>query len=193
MAELMPARVRGRAMAIVMNFWPVGAVVAGLMAYLLLDTLNLASAVSWRYLFVTGGAIALVVLYSRRRIPESPRWLASRGRYAEAQRIVGALEGGAASDTQPTTAESQPAAPGVRAALDVRAAPGVRGALDELVRRYRGRLALGMLLDLAEAFGYTASSRCCQSWCCHASTLRPCRCPSSTSSATSERWPAAWP
>jgi MFS family permease len=117
-------------------------VVAGLVAYIVLDTLNLASAVSWRYLFLAGGAIALVVLYFRRRIPESPRWLVSRGRFAEAQRIVADLEGVTVVGAEPTTVESQPSALGVRTALG------------ELVRHYRGRLALGMLLDLAEAFGY---------------------------------------
>jgi MFS family permease len=91
-AEFVPARVRGRASALVMNFWPAGAILAALLAYLLLDTLALSSAVSWRYLFILGGLIALIVLWFRRRIPESPRWLASRGRDAEAEAIVTALE-----------------------------------------------------------------------------------------------------
>jgi MFS family permease len=140
-AELVPARVRGRANAVVMNFWPAGAIAAGLVAYLVLDTLTLSVAVSWRYLFIAGGLVALVVLYFRRRIPESPRWLASRGRHAEAERIVTDLEAAAGVDTGP---RAQPAP----------AMPAGRHALAELVRHYRGRLALGMLLDLAEAFGY---------------------------------------
>jgi MFS family permease len=140
-AEFAPARVRGRVNALVMNFWPAGAILAALLAYLLLDTLALGSAVSWRYMFILGGLIALIVLYFRRRIPESPRWLASRGRHQEAEAIVAALEQrvGAAD------------AGGVRAGD---AGPGLREALGELVRRYPGRLALGAVLDLAEAFGY---------------------------------------
>jgi MFS family permease len=140
-AEFAPARVRGRVNAMVMNFWPAGAILAALLAYLLLDTLALGSAVSWRYMFILGGLIALIVLYFRRRIPESPRWLASRGRHQEAEAIVAALEqrAGAAD------------AAGVRAGD---AGPGLAEALGELVRRYPGRLALGAVLDLAEAFGY---------------------------------------
>jgi MFS family permease len=140
-AEFAPARVRGRVNALVMNFWPAGAILAALLAYLLLDTLALSSAVSWRYMFILGGLIALIVLYFRRRIPESPRWLASRGRHQEAEAIVAALEqrAGAAD------------AAGVRAGD---AGPGLAEALGELVRRYPGRLALGAVLDLAEAFGY---------------------------------------
>jgi MFS family permease len=140
-AEFVPARVRGRVNALVMNFWPAGAILAALLAYLLLDTLALDSAVSWRYMFILGGLIALVVLYFRRRIPESPRWLASRGRHAEAERIVAALE--------------QRAGAGATGGLQASdAGPGLREALGELVRRYPGRLALGAVLDLAEAFGY---------------------------------------
>ncbi|HKN97601.1 MAG TPA: MFS transporter [Pseudonocardiaceae bacterium] len=142
-AELVPARVRGRANAVVMNFWPAGAVAAGLVAYLVLDTLNLAATVSWRYLFVAGGLVALVVLYFRRRIPESPRWLLAQGRHVEAERIVTGLEAAAGIGTDaPAAATPAPSA------------PATRHALRELFGHYRGRLALGMLLDLAEAFGY---------------------------------------
>ncbi|MGH3199747.1 MAG: MFS transporter [Streptosporangiaceae bacterium] len=140
-AEFVPARVRGRVNALVMNFWPAGAILAALLAYLLLDTLALSSAVSWRYMFILGGLIALIVLYFRRRIPESPRWLASRGRHAEAEAIVAALEQGAGAGRA-----------GGERADD--AGPGLADALRELVRRYPGRLALGAVLDLAEAFGY---------------------------------------
>ncbi len=139
-SEFMPARVRGRANAVVMNYWPAGAVVAGLLAYVVLDTLALSSATSWRYMFVLGGLAALIVLYFRRRIPESPRWLVSQGRIQEAESIVSRLEGrsGPAGAAYPAGAET----------------PAFGTALAELVRFYPGRLALGAALDLAEAFGY---------------------------------------
>ncbi|HET9690494.1 MAG TPA: MFS transporter [Acidimicrobiales bacterium] len=141
-AEFMPARVRGKANAAVMNFWPLGAIAAGLVAYFVLDTLALSSATSWRYMFVLGGLVALVVLVFRRRIPESPRWLAAQGRMAEAEAIVAALEG----------ARSVPA--GATFPADVETPVPLGAALRELVVRYPGRLALGAALDLAEAFGY---------------------------------------
>ncbi len=148
-AEFMPARVRGRAGVAVMNFWPAGAVLAALLAYFLLDTLALASATSWRYLFVLGGLLALIVLYFRRRIPESPRWLASQGRTAEAEQIVAALEAAhAGSGSQDIAASPTTLAQGAEGGLTT------RGALRELVRLYPGRLTLGAVLDLAEAFGY---------------------------------------
>lgn len=141
-AEFMPARVRGRANAVVMNFWPFGAILAGLLAYLLLNTFALGPAVSWRYIFVLGGALALVVLAFRRRIPESPRWLASRGRGDEAHAIVSAFETASGGRS-------------VRSEAGIAGAPaGFGPALRELVRHYPRRLALGATLDLAEAFGY---------------------------------------
>lgn len=139
-AEFMPARVRGRANSIVMNFWPLGAIVAALLAYVLLDSLALNAATSWRYMFVLGGLVAFVVLFFRRRIPESPRWLVSRGRVEEALRIVDDLE---------QVAGGRDASAALRPV-----APPFRQAMRELTRHYPGRLALGAALDLSEAFGY---------------------------------------
>ncbi|MBM9506255.1 MFS transporter [Actinacidiphila acididurans] len=156
-AELMPARIRGRAGAVVMNFWPAGGVLAGLLAYLLLNTLALSDAVSWRCLFIGGGLLAPVVLWFRRHVPESPRWLAARGRRAEAEAIVAGLEracglppleaaaGGRGAYGQGTDGRGDDG-PELR--------PGGLAALGELVRHHPGRLALGAVLDLAEAFGY---------------------------------------
>ena len=142
-AEFMPARVRGRANAAVMQFWPAGAIVAGLLAYFALNTLALPNTSSWRYIFGLGGLVALVVLLFRRRLPESPRWLVSQGRVEEAEAIVSRLEAAAG-----TTGAAVLGAPVVQET------PSFCAALRELIRDHRGRLALGCVLDLAEAFGY---------------------------------------
>ena len=47
---------------------------------------------SWRPLFVAIGLVAAIIWWLRRDIPESPRWLAVRGRYDEADAIVKQLE-----------------------------------------------------------------------------------------------------
>lgn len=46
----------------------------------------------WRVLFLFGGIPALVAIYALYALPESPRWLADRGRWREADDIVRRIE-----------------------------------------------------------------------------------------------------
>ncbi len=46
----------------------------------------------WQWMFIIGGLPAVLVLPLRRLLPESPRWLASRGRFAEADRVLSGIE-----------------------------------------------------------------------------------------------------
>ncbi len=88
LSELVPGRYRGRFLVWLEAFWAVGWLVAALTGFLLVPTLG------WRPAFVAGGLPALYVLYLRRALPESPRWLLSQGRAAEAARVVEELAAG---------------------------------------------------------------------------------------------------
>ena len=46
----------------------------------------------WRWMFVITGVGALIVWYLRRGLPESPRWLESKGHLEEAEKVLAAIE-----------------------------------------------------------------------------------------------------
>src|SRR5206468_50851 len=68
------------------GFWPLGFIAAGTAAYFILPIS------SWRTVFVVEAIPALFVFVVRQSIFESPRWLADRGRYDEAQEVMAELE-----------------------------------------------------------------------------------------------------
>lgn len=47
---------------------------------------------SWRAMFIIGGVGALIAWWLRRKMPESPRWLESRGRHEEAEAVLQSIE-----------------------------------------------------------------------------------------------------
>jgi MFS family permease len=139
-AELVPSRSRGRAAAIVLNFWPIGSFVAALLAWLVLSALP--ADIGWRVVFGLGGAIALSATWFRRHLPESPRWLIAAGRRDDARAIVADIEAGLTNVPQPAPA---PMVHRVRREAN---------SFMRLLQLYPGRLALGAALDFAEASGY---------------------------------------
>jgi MFS family permease len=139
-AELVPSRSRGKASAIVLNFWPVGSFIAALLAWLVLSALP--ADVGWRVVFGLGGAIALSAAWFRRYLPESPRWLIEAGRPDDARAIIAGIEAGLTNLPQPA---ASPIVHRVRREAN---------SFMQLLRLYPGRLALGAVLDFAEASGY---------------------------------------
>jgi putative MFS transporter len=91
LSELLPARVRGRYTAWAYTLGFLGVPAAGLLGRVLvpLEPLGIEG---WRWLFVVGSLGAVIVWFVRRRLPESPRWLESVGRTAEAEAIVARME-----------------------------------------------------------------------------------------------------
>lgn len=85
-SEFSPTKARGRMVVLLESFWAWGWIVAALIAYLLIPVYG------WRIGFFLGGIPALYAAYMRRNIPESPRYLEEKGRFKEADEIVGKME-----------------------------------------------------------------------------------------------------
>jgi putative MFS transporter len=88
--EIFPGHQRGRRMATVYTLAVIAAPVVAILAYALSQPEP--GPFSWRILFWIIGVLAIIVWAIRLRMPESPRWLASRGRTAEAERVVENME-----------------------------------------------------------------------------------------------------
>lgn len=91
LSELVPARIRGRAFAILRMCSFIAVPIVAFIAYLLVPT-TLLGYEGWRWIFWIGSGGALFIWFLRRGLPESPRWLASHGRLEEADAVLRKLE-----------------------------------------------------------------------------------------------------
>ncbi len=90
--ELIPAKYRGRVdIAINGSFW-IGAAGGALLTIPLLDPKVLDPSIGWRLAFGLGAILAVGILFVRRQVPESPRWLFIHGREDESEEIVRGIE-----------------------------------------------------------------------------------------------------
>nr|WP_245907515.1 MFS transporter [Leucobacter massiliensis] len=106
-SEFAPARIRGRLIVILEAFWAVGWTAAALIGYFVVP----ADENGWRWAFALGAVPAAYALVVRWGLPESPRWLAGRGRLTEAERIVADFERAAAPAGGPAVGAVAAAAP----------------------------------------------------------------------------------
>jgi putative MFS transporter len=84
--EIARAKDRGRFFFLYEAAFPVGLLVVALVGAWIVPRFG------WQWLFVLGALPALLTFMLRLWCPESPRWLASKGRLAEADHIVTAIE-----------------------------------------------------------------------------------------------------
>jgi MFS family permease len=150
--ELIPARVRGRVnLAINGSFW-IGAALGAGLSLVLLDPAVLGPVWGWRAGFGLGAVLALAILLVRRDVPESPRWLMSRGREAEALAVIEHIEATVAAEHGPL-----PPVPAVeRPAYERREPPTLREVARVLLHRYRQRSVVALGMMISQAFFYNA-------------------------------------
>jgi len=90
--EFARAERRGRFALGVQALFAIGLLVVGLVGVWVVPNLG------WRWMFIIGAFPAVLVLPMRLMLPESPRWLASKGRFAEADRALSVVEARAVRD-----------------------------------------------------------------------------------------------
>ncbi|MBT2701360.1 MFS transporter [Bacillus sp. ISL-40] len=84
MAEFSPKKKRGALLGGLNGFWYVGYAISYLVGYFLLSIGD----TSWRWMLASTAIPVLLMLLARLNMPESPHWLASKGREKEANAII---------------------------------------------------------------------------------------------------------
>ena len=164
--ELIPARVRGRVDLTINGSYWVGAAMGAAATLVLLNPRHIPIWLGWRLAFGIGAALGLIVIFFRRWIPESPRWLMIHGRNIEAEQIVTAVEQrirrGGASSREPAPqgiAELRP--PSLQHSITpvrvrTRTHTPWREIWNAIVHEHRRRSFLGFVLMATQAFFYNA-------------------------------------
>ena len=145
--ELIPARVRGWCDLVINGSFWIGAALGAAGSLVLLDPAVIDPEAGWRLAFLIGAALALVIFFMRLWIPESPRWLMTHGRVAEAERVMAGIEARFA----PQPVENLP-----RVRLRVRNSTPLREVSQTLFRDHRPRTLVGLSLMASQAFFYNA-------------------------------------
>ena len=149
--ELIPARYRGWTDLVINGSFWLGAAVGAAASIILLDPALLAPDMGWRFAFLIGALLGLVILLMRMWLPESPRWLMTHGRLAEANSVVDGIEAefrarGHRFDDEPL----------VVIRLRTRRFTPLAEVAKTLFRVERRRTLVGLTLMAAQAFFYNA-------------------------------------
>lgn len=113
------------------SFWAYGWILAALIGYFVIPHFG------WRVAFLIGAVPALYVLVLRRGIPESPRFLAARGRQDEAEAVMAQVQAASTREGPAAAAEARHAG-----GKSIEPAPAARGRWTELFQGLLGRRTL---------------------------------------------------
>src|SRR5436190_23258224 len=147
--ELIPACVRGRVDLMINGSYWVGAAAGSGATVVLLNPNYLPVWLGWRLAFGIGAILGLIVIFFRRWIPESPRWLLIHGRPAEAEQILDEVE-----RAIPAHALIPHDAPATR--VRTRTHTPWAEIWQTIAHEHRRRSVLGFVLMLTQAFFYNA-------------------------------------
>jgi MFS family permease len=151
--ELIPSHYRGRVdIAINGTYWG-GAALGSFANLFLLNPALFAENWGWRIGFFIGPVLGILIIFLRRHIPESPRWLMTHGREDEAEKTVDDIE----ARVESTTGKKLEPVPDSKAleVMPMKRVPLGRIA-HVLFKDYPRRTATGLTMMITQAFLYNA-------------------------------------
>jgi MFS family permease len=149
--ELVPARYRGWTDLVINGSFWIGTALGAAGSLVLLDPNVLAPDLGWRLAFLIGAVLGLVIFLMRLWLPESPRWLMTHGRVAEATAVLDRIEAEFRARGHHIADEPLPV---IR--LRARRSTPLSEVADTLFRVERRRTLVGLSLMAAQAFFYNA-------------------------------------
>jgi putative MFS transporter len=143
--ELVPSHMRGKAIAFNQAIMFTAAPIAALLAHWLVPQAPFGID-GWRWVVLLGSTGAIVVVFIRSALPETPRWLVQNGRADEAERVVAGIEATVAKQSGRPLPE-----PVLKAEMP---APNAVPFLEMWTGPYRSRVVMLLVFNFFQAIGY---------------------------------------
>jgi MFS family permease len=148
--ELIPAKYRGRVDIAVNGTYWAGAILGTFATFLFLNAI--APSVGWRLGFLLGPVLAIVIIFVRRNLPESPRWQVMHGYADEAEASIASIE----REVEATGVTLEPVDESKALEITPADRTGYFTLLRVLLRDYFPRSVLGLGLMVTQSFLYNA-------------------------------------
>jgi MFS family permease len=148
-AEISPGRLRSRLLIGAFSFQAVGQLLGALVGLLILVVYPQPDA--WRWMLAFGVVPAVIIVFLRRKVPESPMWLVETEKYEEAADALTTFTGEIVTVEEVRRVSEEEGIVGIESPADERAQPGTRRSL--LAKGVRGATILTsvpwFLMDIA--------------------------------------------